>query len=162
MIAWLSAYNSVFGMPPVSVLTSVFGAFAATFAIILCWPKLVRDFGPIGGFMSAALLVGTFWLLNHKLPGFGIHPECIPDPNGGAKQFGLIYQAYRGACPWVDMGTAIACGFWLNSLLGSKKGERFTLARESVPRVLVAVAGGVVGGAITGLIGWTGANLFGY
>ena len=162
MIAWLSTYNSALGMPPVSVITTIFGAFSATFAVIVCWPKLVRDFGPIGGFMSASILVGTFWLLNHKLPGFGIHPEGIADPAGGWKQFGLIYQGYKGACPWVDMGTAIACGFWFNSLLYAEKSERAALAKESVPRVLVAVAGGVVGGAITGLIGWTGANLFGY
>lgn len=162
MIAWLSTYNAAFGMPPVSVVTSVFGAFAVTFAVILCWPKLVHDFGPVGGFLSAALLIGTFWMLNHKLPGFGIHPECLPDPNGGSKQFGLIYQAYRGACPWVDMGSAIAGGFWLSSLLDAKKGSRKALAKESLPRAVAALAGGVAGGVITGLIGWTGANLFGY
>jgi hypothetical protein len=162
MISWLSAYNAALGMPPVSVITTVFGAFCATFSIIVCWPKLVRDFGPAGGFMGAAFLVGAFWLLNHKLPGFGIAPEGLPHPDGGAKQFGLIYQAYKGACPWVDMGTAIACGLWLNSLLGAKKGERAALARESAPRALSALAGGVFGGAVTGLVGWTGANLFGY
>ncbi len=162
MVEWLSTYNSALGMPPVSVITSIFGAFSVTFAIILCWPRLVRDFGPIGGFMSAALLVGTFWVLNHKLPGFGINPECIPHPEGGSKQFGLIYQGYKGACPWVDMGGAIACGFWVNTLLEAKKGGRAALVRESVPRALAALAGGVFGGAVTGLIGWTGANLFGY
>ena len=33
---------------------------------------------------------------------------------------------------------------------------------ESVPRALFALAGGIFGGAVTGLVGWTGANLFGY
>jgi hypothetical protein len=36
------------------------------------------------------------------------------------------------------------------------------LAIESVPRLTAAIAGGIVGGAIVGLVGWTGANLFGY
>jgi len=160
MIEWLSTYNAVIGMPPVSVITSIFGAFCATFAIIICWPKLVQDFGPIGGFMSAAILVGTFWLLNHKLPGWGIHPDCIPHPDGGCKQFGLIYQAFRGGCPWVDMGLAIACGFWVKTLLHSAPGTRRAHILESLPRAGVALLGGVVGGALAGLVGFTGANLF--
>ena len=36
------------------------------------------------------------------------------------------------------------------------------VAKESVPRVFAAVLGGAIGGAILGLVGWTGANLFGY
>jgi len=36
------------------------------------------------------------------------------------------------------------------------------MAAESVPRVAAALLGGALGGAITGLVGWTGANLFGY
>ncbi len=162
MIEWLSTYNAAIGMPPVSVITSIFGAFLVSFTVVICWSRLVKDFGPIGGFLCAAVLVGTFWLLNHKLPGFGIHPECLPMPGGGSKQFGLIYQAYKGACPWVDMGSAIACGTWLNSLLASPQGTRSARAMESLPRLLVVMAGGALGGAIVGLIGWTGANLFGY
>ncbi|MEI6644509.1 MAG: hypothetical protein WCP12_00570 [bacterium] len=160
MIEWLSTFNPALGMPPVSVITTIFGAFCATFAVIICWPKLVRDFGPIGGFMSATIIIGTFWLLNHKLPGFGINPDGISYPDGGWKQYGLIYQAYKGACPWVDMGSAIACGFWVHCLIGAQKGTRRSLAIESLPRIFVAVLGGVVGGAITGLIGFTGAELF--
>src|SRR5271157_5518188 len=107
-------------MSPVSVLTTVFGAFCVTFVVIICWSRLVDDFGAIGGMMAAGIIVGTFWVMNHKLPGFGIHPEGIP------------------------------------------QGQKLRMAAESVPRLAAAIAGGAVGGAIMGLVGWTGANLFGY
>ncbi len=162
MIEWMVQYVPAIGMAPVSVITTVFGAFAVTFVAIVCWRRLVDDFGPAGGMLAAGIIVGTFWVMNHKLPGFGIHPEGLPHPDGGTKQFGLIYQGFRGAAPWVDMGTAIAAGFWLVSLLEGKRGQRARLAWESVPRVVAAVAGGAIGGAVVGMVGWTGANLFGY
>jgi len=115
-----------------------------------------------GGMMAAGIIVGTFWVMNHKLPGFGIHPEGIPHPEGGSKQFGLIYQGFRGASPWVDMGTAIGAGLWVCGLCGIPKGRKLRMAAESVPRLAAAIVGGAVGGAIMGLVGWTGANLFGY
>jgi hypothetical protein len=162
MQEFLSTYSEAIGMAPVSAITTIFGAFCVAFVVIICWSKLVEDFGPAGGILCAAVIVGTFWVLNHKLPGFGIHPEQIPDPEGGSKQFGLIYQGFRGAGPWVDMGTAIGFGLWLHGLLLIKRGQRAALARESFPRLAAVVIGGILGGAIVGLIGWTGANLFGY
>lgn len=162
MQEYLSTYNAAIGMPPVSVITSIFGAFCVAFVVIICWGKLVEDFGPAGGILCAAIIVGTFWVINHKLPGFGIYPEGIPHAEGGSKQFGLIYQGFKGAAPWVDMGTAIAVGLWVHGLLMGRRGERVALAKESFPRVLTVLIGGIVGGGMVGLIGWTGANLFGY
>jgi hypothetical protein len=162
MVDFLSHYNGWLGMPPVSLLTTIFGAFAVTFAVIICWSRLVEDFGPIGGMMAAGFIIGTFWVLNHKLPGFGIHPEGLPHPDGGIKQFGLIYQGFRGAAPWVDMGTAIGFGLWVGGLAEAPRKERMRLAAESLPRIGAAIAGGVLGGVFTGLVGWAGANLFGY
>lgn len=161
-VKFMSTYNESIGMPPVSVITTIFGAFCVTFTLILCWGKLVEDFGAAGGMIAAAIIVGTFWIVNHKLPGFGINPECIPHPDGGPKQFGLIYQGFKGSCPWVDMGCTIAIGLWVHGLSEGKPGERGALFTESLPRVFVAVLGGIVGGGILGLVGWTGANLFGY
>jgi hypothetical protein len=158
----LSAYIETIGMSPVNVITTIFGAFCATFVVAICWGKLVEDLGPTGGMLSAAIIIGTFWILNHKLPGFGINPEGIPHPDGGPKQFGLIYQGFRGASPWVDMGTAIGMGLWVSSLAAIPKGLRKARALESLPRLGVALLGGIVGGVITGLVGWTGVNLFGY
>ncbi|MGA3100029.1 MAG: hypothetical protein ABSF25_26550, partial [Bryobacteraceae bacterium] len=71
----MSHYAASIGMPPVSILTTIFGAFCVAFAVIICWGRLVEDFGPIGGMFAAAFIIGTFWVLNHKLPGFGINPE---------------------------------------------------------------------------------------
>jgi hypothetical protein len=159
---FLSTYCDAIGMPPISALTTIFGAFCVTFVIIICWSKLVEDFGPKGGMLCAAIIVGTFWVVNHKLPGFGINPEGLPHPDGGSKQFGLIYQGFKGAAPWVDMGTTIAIGLWFHSLFMGKRGERGALVRESLPRVFALVLGGIVGGSLLGLVGWTGANLFGY
>ena len=79
MSEWLQTYNELFGMYNAGIITSIFGSFAVTFTVIFCWPKLVRDFGAKGGFIAAALIIGTFWLVNHKLPGFGLHrpgPGC--------------------------------------------------------------------------------------
>ena len=161
MIAFLSTYYDAIGMTPAGILTTIFGSFCVTFVVIICWGKLVEDFGPAGGMLSAAIIIGTFWVVNHKLPGFGINPDCIASPDGGIKQYGMIYQAYRGACPWVDMGTTIAIGLWCHSLFMGKPGERLALVRESLPRVAALVFGGIIGGAILGLISSSGANLFG-
>ena len=160
MVEFLSTYSETWGMTPASVIASVFGAFAATFAVLICWPKLVKDFGAAGGILSAAFLIGTFWLLNHKLPGFGINPDQIKDASGHVQQFGLINQAFYGCCPWVDMGSAIFCGFWVHCLVGAKRGTRRALVVESLPRIFWALLGGVIGGVLTGLVGFSGAKLF--
>jgi hypothetical protein len=162
MYEFLTHYIGWLGMSPVNVITTVFGAFSVTFVVIICWGRMAENFGAIGGMLAAAIIIGTFWVLNHKLPGFGINPEGIPHPEGGSKQFGLIYQSFRGASPWVDMGTAIGFGMWFGSLCETAKGQRLNSVLESAPRVGAAILGGIVGGAITGLVGWTGANLFGY
>ena len=159
MHEFLSTYCEAIGMAPVSAITTIFGAFCVAFVVIICWGKLVEDFGPAGGILCAALIVGTFWVMNHKLPGFGIHPDLMPDPEGDwHKQFGLIYQGFRGAAPWVDMGFAIGIGLWVHTLLLAKSGTRAALSSESVPRLLAVLIGGMVGGGIVGLIGWTGAS----
>jgi hypothetical protein len=162
MIGFFSYYVPWLGMTPAAILTTVFGAFCVTFVVIRCWGKLVVDFGPAGGMMAAGFIIGTFWVLNHKLPGFGINPEGLAHPDGGIKQFGLIYQGFRGAAPWVDMGTAIGFGLWINGLAGATPGQRAPLIAESLPRIGAAILGGIIGGALTGLVGWSGANLFGY
>ena len=123
----------------------------------------MEDFGPIGGMFAAAFIIGTFWVLNHKLPGFGINPELIPHPEGGSKQFGLIYQGFQGGGPWVDMGTAIASGMWVCGLCETAARPQAARSRRNPRRGFCAtILGGIAGGAMVGLIGWTGANLFGY
>ena len=79
MSEWLQTYNEMFGMYHAGIITTIFGAFAVTFTVLMSWPKLVKDFGPIGGFMAAALIIGTFWLVNHKLPGFGFSTGLLKE-----------------------------------------------------------------------------------
>ncbi len=157
MTEWLGTFNETLGMYNAQILTTIAGAFFVAFTVIICWGKMVEDFGPIGGMMCAAIIVGTFWIMNHKLPGWGINPELITDADGKVKQFGLIAQAG----PWIDMGWAIGMGMWVCGLADGKKGERGGLVAESMPRLGAVVLGGIIGGAIVGLTGFTNANLFG-
>lgn len=159
MNEWLQTYNEWFGMYHAGIITSIFGAFAVTFTVLLAWPKLVKDFGAIGGFMAAAVIIGTFWLVNHKLPGFGFSTGLPLDANGLPMQFGMIHQGNRGSAPWVDMGWAIAMGFVLTDLLCTPKGKRAEALKEAFPRWIVIIIGGIVGGIFVGLTGYTNAAL---
>lgn len=156
---WLLTFNTTLGMYNAGILTTVFGSFAVTFTVIYCWPRLVKDFGAIGGFIAAALIIGTFWLVNHKLPGFGFSTGLLTDGEGYPMQFSLIHQGARGSAPWVDMGWAIGMGFVVSDLLGTTREQRFTLIREAFPRWCVIIAGGVFGGMLVGLTGYTNAAL---
>ena len=159
MSEWLQTYNEMFGMYHAGIITTIFGAFAVTFTVLMSWPKLVKDFGPIGGFMAAALIIGTFWVVNHKLPGFGFSTGLLNDAEGLPMQFSLIHQGNRGSAPWVDMGWAIAMGFILADVLCAPKGTRSGLLKEAFPRWLVIILGGIAGGIFVGLTGYTNAAL---
>lgn len=159
MNEWLMTYNELLGMYNAGILTSIFGAFAVTFTVLMCWPKLVKDFGAIGGFMAAALIIGTFWIVNHKLPGFGFSTGLLLDADSQPMQFSLIHQGDRGSAPWVDMGWAIAIGFVVVDVLGAPKGSRVSLLKEAFPRWIVILLGGIAGGVLVGLTGYTNAAL---
>jgi len=159
MSNWLQIYSETLGMYNAAIITSIFGAFCVTFAVLICWPKLVKDFGPIGGFLAAAFIIGTCWIINHKLPGFGFMTGLANCPEGHMMQFGLIHQGLRGAAPWVDMGFAIGIGFVTFDLFKAKKGSRVALVKEAFPRWLAIVAGGIAGGILAGLTGYTNAAL---
>lgn len=159
MSEWLQTYNETFGMYNAGIITSLFGSFAVTFTVLLCWPKLVKDFGAKGGFMAAAVIIGTFWLVNHKLPGFGFSTSLLLDGQGLPMQFSLIHQGNRGNAPWVDMGWAIAMGFVVADLLCAPKGSRAGLLKEAFPRWVVIILGGIAGGILVGLTGYTNAVL---
>lgn len=159
MSEWLMTYNELFGMYNAGILTSIFGAFAVTFTVLMCWPKLVKDFGPIGGFMAAAIIIGTFWVVNHKLPGYGFSTGLLLDENQLPMQFSLIHQGTRGSAPWVDMGWAIAVGFVVCDVLCARKDMRMPLLKEAFPRWIVIILGGILGGILVGLTGYTNAAL---
>lgn len=159
MVEWLSTYNNIMGMYNAHIITTIAGAFFVAFAVCICWGKMVETFGPIGGMMCAAIIIGTFWVMNHKLPGFGINPEFLKAANGKETlQYGLIAQ--KG--PWIDMGWAVGMGLWVLSLIEAKPKDRLPNLVESTPRLFFVILGGVIGGVIVGLSGFTGAELFGW
>jgi hypothetical protein len=153
LVNWLSTYHDWLGMTPAGAITTVFGAFCFTFAASICWSKLTEDFRAAGGMLAAAIIVGTFWVMNHKLPGWGIEPGMHLDEESVKMQYGLIFQAHHYAGPWIDMGCAVGFGLWVGSIYAGGKVLR------SIPRVLVVIAGGLFGGAMVGLIGFSGAIL---
>lgn len=159
MSEWLQTYNEFLGMYNSGIITSIFGAFAVTFTVLLCWPKLVKDFGAKGGFIAAAVIIGTFWIVNHKLPGVGFLTALAADAEGLPMQLSLIHQGTRGSAPWVDMGWAIAMGFVVCDLLCAQKGSRMGLVKEAFPRWVVIILGGIVGGILVGLTGYSNAIL---
>lgn len=101
-----------------NIITTMAGAFIFPFLIRLLWGKFVEDFGPIGGWMAAAFIVGLAWTLNHGV--------------------GLIVQT--GA--WVDMAFAAGVGLFVASAIsGDHVGKGLTNA-------LFAIIGGTLGGFI--------------
>lgn len=159
MTEWLNTYNDAIGMYNSGIITSTFGAFAVTFVVLMCWPKMVKDFGPIGGIMAAAFIIGTFWIVNHKLPGFGFMTGLAKDPSGMNIQYSMIHQGANGAAPWVDMGWAIGMGFVVIGILEAQRGQRKGLVKEAFPRWIAILLGGIVGGILVGLTGYSNALL---
>lgn len=159
---WLSEYNATIGLSNAAMIMTTFGGFCVTFAVCICWPKMVELYGAIGGMLCAAFIVGTFWVMNHKLPGFGIHPEQLQNAAGDTMQYGLIHQAHHLGSPWIDMGFAIGMGFLAMGLVESKKGTRLASLTEFVPRWGLVIIGGIIGGAIVGMSTQAGAELFGW
>jgi len=151
-----------------SIFTTIFGAAFVAFFIAIAWGKLVELYGALGGLIGGSAIVGTFWVLNHKLPGFGIGHDGFARPPGdmmgGAFQYGLIVQTG----PWIDMGLAVCLGLFTASFLEGLRKKKLdpsqpcggTLLAEVFPRVISVILGGMAGGAIVGLIGFTGARLF--
>jgi len=165
---WLGTYNETLGMCHASIFTTIFGAAFVAFFIAICWGKLVELYGALGGLVGGGAIVGTFWVLNHKLPGLGIAPGGIPHEGGtGIYQYGLIVQAFHCTGPWIDMGLAVFVGLFVASFLERLRARKLdsslpngpALLGEAFPRVLSVILGGMAGGAIVGLIGFTGAQL---
>ena len=166
---WLGTYNETLGMCYASIFTTIFGGAFFAFFIAICWGKLVELYGALGGLIGGGVIVGTFWVINHKLPGVGIEPGGIPHEEAGfgIHQYGLVVQAFHGTGPWVDMGLAVCVGLFTMSFLERLRARKLdpslpggpALLRDALPRAVSVILGGMAGGAIVGLIGFTGAKL---
>lgn len=108
-----------------AALATIAGGALFPFLIRIVWGKLVDDFGAIGGFMSAAFVVGVVWIINH-----------------GLADGGLIYQT--GA--WVDMAFAAGIGVLTADIA---RGNSFSGA---VPKILAAICGGIIAGLILSFV----------
>ncbi|WFD09998.1 Lin0368 family putative glycerol transporter subunit [Tepidibacter hydrothermalis] len=95
------------------------GAFIFPFMIRLVWGKLVEDFGPAGGWMAAAFIVGLCWTLNHGV--------------------GAIHQMEGGA--WIDMAWAAGIGLWAATVVVDKAD-----VGKSIPTIVFSLIGGTLGG----------------
>lgn len=101
-------------------IATMVGAAMFPLFIRLVWGELVEDFGPIGGWMAAASIVGTLWSINHGL------------------ETPMIHQT--GA--WVDMAVAAGVGIYTAELIRGK------LCKESLSRVCAAIVGGILAGLV--------------
>lgn len=100
-------------------IATVAGAFIFPFLLRLLWGKLMENFGTFGGWLAAGFLIGTTWALNHGV--------------------GLIHQTGDA---WIDMAFAAGAGLLVASVV---RGGSFS---KTVPNLLAAVVGGVLGGML--------------
>jgi hypothetical protein len=104
-------------------IATIVGGFLFPFLIRMYWGPLVDKFGPAGGFMAAAFLVGTAWALNHGV--------------------GLITQS---GPVWVDMGFAAGIGLCVaTTILGGK-------FSKAIPQICAALVGGTLAGFILSIV----------
>jgi len=81
-------------------ITTLIGGFILPFTILLIWGKLVNRFGALGAFLSAFIIIGPIWMINHGIT----HP--------------LIHQS---SPVFVDMGLATGYWFWNNGVRNKKR-----------------------------------------
>ena len=95
------------------------------FTILQVWGRLVNRWKVAGGFLSAFLIVGPIWLMNHGMT------------------FSLIHQT-GGA--FVDMGLATGVGIFVYGLLGGKSFQK------SLYLLSAALRGGLIAGILLYLV----------
>jgi len=110
-------------MTPGLMIATFVGGFIFPFMISMCWGRLVDAFGPAGGWLAAAFIVGTTWTLNHGV--------------------GLIYQS-GGA--WIDMAWAAAFGLLAGAVYSGAS------LSKAMPTLISAVIGGTLGALILSFI----------
>ncbi|MBO1306839.1 hypothetical protein JZO70_11740 [Enterococcus sp. 669A] len=111
-------------MSSMFVIATLVGAFIFPFILRLSWDRLIEHFGPFGGWMAAAFLVGTMWTLNHGV--------------------GLIHQS-GGA--WIDQGFAAGIG-----LLVATKMAGGSFNGNVAKNILGSAVGGLIAGFVLSLI----------
>ena len=101
------------------IIKTLLGAAIFPFVVRLLWDEIVKNFGPLGGWIAAGLIVGTMWLLNHGL--------------------GLIVQSGK---VWIDMALAVATGVLVATTLEGNN------IKESIPTLMGCCIGGIIAGIV--------------
>lgn len=96
-------------------IATVFAGFLYPFIIRMMWDNLVKEFNSFGGWLNAAFIVGTLWIVNH-----GLENPMITQ-SGGA---------------WVDMALARGVGIYVASVARSGK------IKGSLTNIGAALTGG--------------------
>lgn len=106
-----------------AAIKTLLGAIMFSFIVRLVWDELVKIFGALGGWISAGLIVGSMWMINHHL--------------------GLINQSGE---IWIDMALAVAFGvFFATALEGGK-------IKKSLPVLLGCCLGGILAGIVLAIL----------
>lgn len=101
------------------MIATFIGAFIFPFLLRVCVDPLIKNFGPVGGWLFAGFVVGTCWTLNHGLS--------------------MIFQSGHA---WVDMAWAAGFGLWAASIYSGDS------LPKSIPAFINAIIGGTLGGFI--------------
>lgn len=105
-------------------IATIFAGFLFPFMIRMIWDHLVDEFRGMGGWISAAFIVGTLWIANH-----GLENPMITQ-SGGA---------------WVDMALAGGIGVYVATIARGKE------IRGSLTNIAAAVVGSLLGGWLLSL-----------
>ena len=106
--------------------TSILGFLIAGIIPNTFWGIFINNFGILGGWLAAFVIIGTLWYVNHYI--------------------GLIENKTDSA--FVDMGLGIAICSTTKDILISGTGELI----NSLPTLAYVSIGGILGGVTAGLI----------
>lgn len=101
---------------------AVLGYFLAGIVIVVFWSKIVDIFGIVGGWVSALVLIGPLWYINHYKSLILHDDEEV----------------------FIDMGLAIATTTVVISILKVKKNMIFSIY-ESFPTLFFLAIGAILG-----------------
>lgn len=110
------------------VLRAVVGYCIAGMLVMSIWDTLLAPYGVIGGFISAIIIIGPMWYLNHYK--------------------GLIYDAPGSG--FVDIGLGIGMAgvsrdFFMNNM-------DWGLMVDTIPTLALVILGAVIGGLLAASI----------
>lgn len=105
-------------------LGTILSSAIAGIFVMGVWGEFAGQYGIGGGWFAGLMIIGVMWYVNHYL---GVHG------NNGA---------------WVDMAVGIGIAGTVKDMFNNG----FETGINSIPTMLIVMAGGIAGGIIAGLI----------